>query len=658
MIPDTPMSTPVQPIVPTTPFAESAATRSTLWHRPLALTAMGLLTLALWVIQHPFRGIMHDSVLYSLFALAKLHPDTLTADVFLRFGSQDRFSVFAPIYAAAISRFGLEHAAVLLLLLSQATLFGCAWLLARRFMQPLDATLSLALLVLLPDEYGLGSTFHYLEDFITARIPAEALVVGAVLAAATQRYWIAAGCVIAAMLIHPIMGIVGAAFLILTFLVPRYPKLTLAAAGIGFAATLAIVVAIAPLGRVADKTWLFTIHSTSSYLFMTLWSPSDWSRAAGYLVVLVIGSWVGATPLLRRICLGLLATVACGSVITVVFCDVLHVSLFIDFQAWRWFWLADVLAVTLAPAIIQACWQRGGSGRLAVVTLAGVWVFRDLPPDLLIDAAAIAFAAVPSKWTGHRYWRPLLVAACVLLGVAICLDVINLPDYVPVATTHNSVLLRKVRSVFVDGILPGTVLFAIWVVLRRSIANTAKPQAALAAALPAAIAGVLVCGWLLPFAWENYTTTYYTPELASRFAQWRAEMPPHAEVLWPGNPVGTWDLLDRPSFWSGPQVAGAIFSKEKALVVQGRTTAVGVVLNPPELLARYGQPSEQTFEPQVPVNGPPMNLKGLHRICADPDLQYVVSWLLLAPTPFPPVTIDPSRQNGVVYLYRCADLRS
>ncbi len=158
------------------------------------------------MLLHPYGGIRHDAVLYSLFALARLHPDTLTADIFLRFGSQDSFSQFTPIYAAVMSVLGMEHAAQLLVFLFQAALLGCAWLLARRFMPPLDATLSIALLLVLPDEYGMGDTFHFLEDFITARLPAEALVLGAVLAAATQRHWIAAGCVIAAMLIHPIMG--------------------------------------------------------------------------------------------------------------------------------------------------------------------------------------------------------------------------------------------------------------------------------------------------------------------------------------------------------------------------------------------------------------------------------------------------------------------
>ena len=586
---------------------------------------MGLFAFAAWMLEHPFLGIQHDSVLYTLFALAKLHPDTLNADVFLRLGSQDKFSLFSPIYAAAMSLFGMEHAAALLLVLSQAALLACAWALARRLMRPLDATLGTALLVLLPNEYGGGITFRYLEDFITARVPAEALVVGAVLAAVTRRYWIAVALVVAALLIHPVMGAAGAAFLLITFLVPRHPKPALAVAGVGFVAAVAIVMAIAPLGRVADVNWWFTIHSTSSYLFITMWTPSDWSRTAVYLVILTLGSLAGATPLLRRICMGMLATLACGALITLVFCDLLHVSLFIDLQAWRWLWLADVLALTLAPAIVQDCWHRGDKGRVAVLALAGAWIFRDLPVDLLLDAAAIACAAAPAKWSQHPYWKLASVGACALLGLAICLDVSTLYDYEPGAMVHGSALLDRVRGLCVDGVLPGVAIIATWILM---------PRVAPAAALTA----VVLCAWLIPFAWASYTIPTYTPELASRFAPWRAAIPDRAEVLWLHKPVATWYLLNRPSYWSDDQVAGAIFSREKALLLQRRTTAVGTALK----ISRSDS----------------LDLSGMRAVCADPDLKYIVSSSALAPTPLPPVTVDPTEVSGTVYLYRCTDLLS
>src|SRR5579871_6392750 len=130
----------------------------------LAVGAMGSLALAAWLLRHPFAGVNHDSLLYTLFALARLHPDTVGADIVVRFGSQDRFTLFSPIYTAAIQLCGVERAALLLLVTSQAVLLTCAWLLARRFMARLDATLGLALLAVVPGEYGSGGVFHLLEN--------------------------------------------------------------------------------------------------------------------------------------------------------------------------------------------------------------------------------------------------------------------------------------------------------------------------------------------------------------------------------------------------------------------------------------------------------------------------------------------------------------
>jgi len=67
----------------------------------LGLGVVGLLGIATWALSHSYRGIFHDAGLYTLQALARLHPDSLPEDVFLKFGSQDGFTIFSPIYAAA-----------------------------------------------------------------------------------------------------------------------------------------------------------------------------------------------------------------------------------------------------------------------------------------------------------------------------------------------------------------------------------------------------------------------------------------------------------------------------------------------------------------------------------------------------------------------------
>jgi len=109
-----------------------------------------LLCIAVWMLVHPYEGIFHDANLYTLQALARLHPVSLVQDVFLHFGSQDRFTLFSPAYAAAIQLLGVDHAAALLTGLSQLALVAAGWCLARSIMPARYALLGVALLLAIP----------------------------------------------------------------------------------------------------------------------------------------------------------------------------------------------------------------------------------------------------------------------------------------------------------------------------------------------------------------------------------------------------------------------------------------------------------------------------------------------------------------------------
>ena len=612
------------------------------------MIAMGSCALAVWLVQHPYTGIRHDSTLYTLFALAKLHPDTLGGDIFLRFGSQDKYTAFTPLYALAIGSLGLEHAAAFLTFASQAALLVYAWLFARRFMSPPMATLGVALLAVMPGEYGPGDTFHLMEGFLTPRLPAEALVLAALHAALSQRYRAAVACIVVALLLHPIMAIAGAALLVLSLLVPVRPKLALACAGGLLVATLATSVALAPLGRVAG-TWLYFVRTTSGYLFVSTWSVNDWSRIAVPLAVLAAGALAAAEPLVRRICAGTLATVASGLAITLLFSDLLHVRIFIGLQAWRWLWLADVIALVLSPVIARDCWKRGDAGRIAVLLLATAWTLRGLVPALYVVPVALACAAVPERWSGHRYWRAVLLGTYLLLGVTLCLDFVDRFSYAPNYEPGGSVLLQQLRMGSRDGMFLAALVIVAWLALHRF---KSVPANAVIATITV-LAGVA----LVPASWHSWTYAFYTEGLAAKFAQWRAEIPAHAEVLWPDTPVGAWYLLERQNYWSPHQTAGAIFSQEKAIALGHRTdTIVGA------LSKSHPRPAAEAHAKPDPAGLTPVSSKldraGMAAACADPDLRYIVSWMPVAPTPFPPVTIDATKAHGSLYLYRCADLRS
>src|SRR5207237_2077272 len=66
------------------------------------------LLLALNALARPYAQFAHDARLYSVQVLHQLEPEVYAGDLFLRFGSQDQFSLFSRLAAPLVSFLGLE----------------------------------------------------------------------------------------------------------------------------------------------------------------------------------------------------------------------------------------------------------------------------------------------------------------------------------------------------------------------------------------------------------------------------------------------------------------------------------------------------------------------------------------------------------------------
>jgi hypothetical protein len=603
-------------------------------------SSLGWLTLALlWVatfaLSHGYKGVDHDSRLYILQALGHLYRDTLGQDVFLRFGSQDQFTIFSPLFAAVISWIGVEPAAALLTLTSQLAVLLAAALLARQLMPRHLVPLGVTVLLAIPGTYGAEKIFSCIEPFLTPRMGAEALVLGSLAAALSSRPRLAAALVVAAALIHPVMAAAGVAALLYYYVGIARPRITAAVIAAGL---LVLIVAglVLPPGRfgVIDREWLGLIRGRSSYAFVTTWTLRDWAPVATTLTTLIIGArTLSQQPaLLCRVTL--LASVS-GLVLSSIACDLAHLALFTQLQAWRWQWLAIVSAALLLPATLVASFQNRASGKITALLLATAWIAG--ATDVALPAAAAALASLAlRRWSERAELKWLVWGA----GALLMLELLSqLADNLQFLEAHYAdpripLWIRELASCAADGVAPVAIaLLAVWLVRAR---QGVWPLAGCTALLLA------LCAALTPDAWRRWTQQQFDPERVATFAPWRQLIPPDAEVFWSESATQVWLLLQRPSYLSVAQTSGMMFSRTTALELERRAKSLEPAIPASNYLVLSGGGA-----------GIAPATSQLEQVCAKSQFDYLVTSARLKRAPLAELPASVWHSSGGLRLYHC-----
>ncbi len=614
--------------------------RATLAHVRLreGVLALGAICVLTWELSHPYGGIVHDAVLYTLQALARSSPDSLAQDVFLRYGSQDSYSLFSPVHAFAIRMLGAEPAAAALTCLSQLVLMLSAWLLARQLMPtPARPLLACAIFIALPGAYGAARVFTCIEPFLTPRMLAEALVLGSLTAASCTRLGMALALLGAALLIHPLMAAAGVAALLWKHV--GFPRPHAAALLIGATIVVLAILSYAlppgPWGRF-DAQWLQLVENRTPYLFLANWRLDDWVGAAVPVATLAVGINVLEDSRARDLCKIVLATAISTAVLMLIACSVMRLVLFTELQPWRCLWLSTAVAALLLPAIAPAAWRRGSTGRTTIVLLACSWIFGT---EKIAGGIAIAAVIAPVIMRHLRQPEARLVflGACGLLALALAWRIASNLLFTDIHYYDPGIPLRvrELMSFTRDGALPIAVaIFACW------LAESGRSRPAAIAVATLAIATSL---WLAPETWRRLTYRRFTPELAREFTIWRELIPRGSDVFWAGDPLPTWLLLERPSYLSQAQTSGLIFSRPAALEMARRASALGAGVSPAAFL-----------QWQSDENALGLGPKQLEQACSSSEFQYLVTSAKLDETVLAQVPREVWPVSGGLRLYHCA----
>jgi hypothetical protein len=611
------------------------------------MIALGCLALAFWILIHPYRGLEHDSVLYAVLALARLHPAALGHDLFVKYGAQDHYTIFSPLFAATIKSVGLERAAALLAFATYVAFFAAVWLFTRRLMSASVALLAVGLLVSLPSWYGSNSVFAYIEAFLTPRMSAEAFALGGIAAALYSRQVLAGLCMLVALSLHPIIAAAGVTLWIILYPGLRHPRVTaIVIAVLGITLVGASTTGVGPFAHF-DANWLHILQTRLAYLFPSRWTISEWIAMGIRAAVLIVGIGFSSNDSVRRLCLATLVTVGLGMVFAMAECDWLHVIYAGQMQTWRWLWLLGVISVLLAPAIAMDCWQAGGVGRAGAVLLLSAWLTRSDHFAILPMLLACLAAAVPAKMVDERQARLIQAGAYILLAASAVILIGEIRDTLPqldvIRAGHRPYMVRigEAQALAFGGLLPAALLALVWWSGHHATHRSVVLLAGLGAVLLLSV---------LPYGIQAWTQSRYPQDRYQAFAPWRAAIPESAEVLWPDPPPVTWFELGRASYWSLYQMAGMVFSRDVTIVATVRETAVTPIL--PQLGRALTSTTHYSLTASAKNAGGESSGP-----CRLPGVTFYASWIDRGPTPYPPVAPSDENPHELLYLYRCDNER-
>jgi hypothetical protein len=597
----------------------------------------------LWLIVTPYVGLIHDAQAYALQALARLDPAGLSGDVFLRFGSQDDFSLFSRVYAVWLQALGLERGATLATFACHALWYCMAYMLARRLLGLRTALISLGVLIAIPGIYGGQRVFHFAEPFMTARLPAEVLVLAALWAWHASRRTACLVLVASAMVIHPLMAAPGVLLLFLLAADSRRP----AASTMPMLAALAVVAAL--LGSVLlrgdaavmQSDWFATVRTRSSFLFLDRWQPADWGALSVTMATLVAASLRLNSPArsLARACLW---TGLAGLALTFVAAELWHLTLLLQGQPWRWLWLARLGAtVCLAPVVITA-WRAGNGGRAGALLLIASWLTTApaAAPIAGLVPAGLGATALALLWRGESVPEStarLLERGAVLVLVFVVLA--GVATALPGSRDIAALGLRSALAAAIGSVVPaaGLALLTAWLVLGSSSVGRRAATVGWCGAL--LLAGLALGG-------TDWKSRHFGPEQRGVFAEWREQIPVGAEVFWWNGLRETWFLLDRRSYLSLSQSGGVVFSQPLTAELRRRAAVA----------QRYVDPGHWFNAPRTAeVGAAPLDVGLATELCADPALGFIVSPDKL--TDSEPSVAWPT-PDRMLYLHDCARWRS
>jgi hypothetical protein len=587
--------------------------------------AFVLMLVTLWLLLRGYHGLIGDAQIYAFQALARIFPQ-FASDLYLQNSSQDQFSIFSPIYAWFIEIFGLEPAARLLTLLFTVWFLAAAWSAARTLAGSDAARLAVAFLLIIPGSYGGSGVFQIADQFLTARLPAEALIVTSLACFLRGRKELALVIATLTLIVHPLIALPGLLLLLCLWLPLR---VSISAAIAGILAALAAATAatrfpwISQLLPIMDSPWLTVVQERSQFLFLQLWSFRDWDLNIRPFFYLAFIGLAIQDDSIRKLCVAAATVGAAGLMLAFIAGAIGPLAILVQGQAWRWIWVAVFVSALLLPAVVLGICDDKRCGPLCALLLVSGWTLSAVDGTACVSLAMILWIMRARIGARLAEWLRSLAAALAIAIVAWILvhswEIVVAAARAPTSTTPTMPsIIQQIQDIFGMRIPAALGVAAIWWHMRA--ARALKATVLLTVALLAA--SML----LLPAAFKQ-SRVFGDAAGVAEFSDWQSIIPPTSTVLVvPTRDVGSfvWFTLQRPNYSAVDQSAGVVFSRATALEVQRRSHVLLPIMAPNWKIMTQLRESAWT-ERRTDDATRALTEVSLKQICTDPKLGFVVS---------------------------------
>jgi hypothetical protein len=579
-----------------------------------------LTAVATWALLRGYHGLLGDAQLYAFQALSRIHPP-LAHDLYLQNTSQDQFTIFSPAYAWFIELLGVEPAAWSLTLLFTVWFLAAVWAAARTLTNRDGAWLAVIFLLIVDGSYGGSGVFRLAEQFLTARLPAEALIATSLACFLRGSKVLAAVTAAAAVLIHPLIALPGLLLLVCLGVPLRASLLGAAAsaiAGLLIAFSAAHLPWMAKLFPIMDPTWLGIVQERSQFLFLQLWSFRDWETNARPFFYLAFIALATQDNRVRRICVAAVIVGATGLAVALIADAVGPVAILVQGQAWRWVWIVVFVGALLVPATVLQLWPDKKCGPLCAALL-----LLGLTLPAVIGTACVSLSLILWLMRPRFSIHAVSVLRWIFLGLvlAVAAWVATHAWEIAWSAFHKpeAMAAAQLRDFFALKIPAVLGAALIWWGLRKCTGVRAPTLLCF---------GLLALSiFVLPAAFRQYRSLASAADIRE-FSDWASVIPPTSTVLVaPARDVGTfvWFTLQRPNYLAVDQSAGVVFSRPTALEVQRRSEVLLPVMDPNWNIQSELRAAAASGKHQIEAPSRPLTAANLSQICADTLLGFVIS---------------------------------